>query len=93
MDKEACQALLQPYVNKTSGQFIYRLEREAIPGELEKLAQVYHTLYNELKDRYGDVEIFKILARVYDEHFTVVEEKVTIKTTEEFHSRDATEPR
>lgn len=85
-DKAEYGELLSPYVKKSSGQFIYRLSREDIPHELEKLGQVYHVLYQTFKARYGDREIFQIFERVYDEHFTVVKEKVTVKSTEELRS-------
>lgn len=92
-DKAEYGELLSPYVKKSSGQFIYRLNREDIPHELEKLGQVYHALFQIFKSRYGDQEIFQILERVYEEHFTVVpacrsgrEEKVAVKSSDELHS-------
>lgn len=85
-DRAEYGELLSPYVKKSSGQFIYRLNREDIPHELEKLGKVYHALYQIFKARYGDREIFQILERVYEEHFTVVKEKVTVKLAEELHS-------
>lgn len=59
------------------------MERSQIPHELERLGQLYHRLYEALKDSYRDVEVFAIsfdpaqdgFERVYNEHFTVVEDK------------------
>lgn len=78
--------LLNPYVIKTSNKFIYSLKRDDIPHTLSDLGHVYQTLYKSFKSCYGDKEIFQIFTRVYEEHFTVVEEKVTVKTTKELHS-------
>ena len=84
-DKERFKDMLE-YTKQTSGQYIYKLERTEIPRELEKLGEIYHKLYQALKDRYKEVEIFSLFERVYQEHFTVVKNKATVKKNEELHS-------
>jgi hypothetical protein len=78
-DKENFKELLDPFTKQSSGQYIYNLDRGSIPHEQEKLAQLYHRLYHALKDRYKDLEVFSVFERVYTEHFTVVDEKITVK--------------
>jgi len=85
-DKERFKDMLSEYTKQTSGQYIYKLERTEIPGELEKLGQIYHKLYKALKEGYKEIEIFRIFERVYQEHFTVVKNKATVKKNEELHS-------
>jgi len=85
-DKERFKDRLSDYTKQTSGQYIYQLERAEIPQELEKLGQIYHKLYEALREGYGEIEIFRIFERVYQEHFTVVENKVAVKKNEELHS-------
>lgn len=85
-DQKQYEELFSPYVKKTSGQFIYRLDSDAIPSELEKVGKVYKEINDTLKPKYEDLEIFKTFERVYSEHFTVVEEKINIKTPEELTS-------
>jgi hypothetical protein len=82
-DKKRFNDILSPYVKQTSGQYLYDLERQQIPHEQEKLAQLYYTLYEALKDSYKDIEVFGIFERVYTEHFTVVDETITIKDSKE----------
>ncbi len=82
-DKATFKECLSPYTTQSSGQYIYNLDRGALPHEQEKLAKLYHTLYQGLKDRYKEVEIFTIFERVYTEHFTVVDEKITLKDSKE----------
>ena len=65
---------------------ICKLERTEIPRELEKLGQIYHKLYEALREGYKEIEIFRIFERVYQEHFTVVKNKVAVKKNEELHS-------
>jgi len=85
-DKERFKEMLSAYTKQTSGQYIYQLERTEIPRELEKLGQIYHKLYEALKYRYKEIEIFSIFERIYQEHFTIVKNKVTVKKNEELHS-------
>lgn len=70
--------LFAPYVRKTSGQFIYRLDHAGIQAELETIGRIYQRIYTELFPRYADVDIFTTFERIYTEHFTVVEEKITL---------------
>jgi len=85
-DKERFKDKLSEYTKQTSGQYIYQLERAEIPPELEKLGEIYHKLYQDLRERYKYIEIFSIFERVYQEHFTVVKNKVAVKKNEELHS-------
>jgi len=82
-DKKRFNDVLSPYIKQTSGQYLYDLQRQQIPHEQEKLAQLYYTLYEALKDSYKDVEVFGIFERVYTEHFTVVDEKISIRDSKE----------
>ncbi|MFA4853445.1 MAG: transposase [Bacteroidales bacterium] len=85
-DKKKYEELFSFYVKKTSGQFIYRLDTEDIPSELERVGKVYKEINDKLKPKYKDVDIFKTFERVYSEHFTEGEEKIIIKTPEELTS-------
>ena len=82
-DKQRFNDVLADYVKQSSGQYIYKLERSDIPHELEKLGQLYQKLYEALKDGYGDIEVFGIFERVYNEHFTVVKDQVKVRPGEE----------
>lgn len=85
-DKERFKDMLAAYTKQTSGQYIYKLERAEIPRELEKLGEIYHKPHEALREGYKEIEIFRIFERVYQEHFTVVKNKVTVKKNEELHS-------
>lgn len=85
-DKKQYEELFAPYVKKTSGQFIYRLETEKIPTELEKVGLVYKEINDKIKPKYENIDIFKTFERVYTEHFTRIEEKIIIKSTKELTS-------
>jgi hypothetical protein len=85
-DKERFKDKLSEYTKQTSGQYIYQLERAEIPRELEKLGEIYHKLYQDLRGGYKEIEIFSIFERVYQEHFTVAKNKAAVKKNEELPS-------
>jgi len=91
-DKARFNDALGPYVKQSSGQYIYSLERSSIPHELEKLGLLYHELYEALKESYQDIEIFGVFERVYNEHFTVVKDKVQVKPSEELKGNTLQSP-
>jgi len=85
-DKQRFAEKFQAYINKTSGQYIYHLKAADLPHELEKMGQLYQWIYENLYATYAEFDIFKIFERVYTEHFTVVEQKVTVKSSDQLHS-------
>jgi len=85
-DQQRFAEQFQAYITKTSGQYIYHLKAADLPQELEKIGQLYHWIYENLSATYAEFDIFKIFERVYTEHFTVVEEQVTVNSSEQLHS-------
>ena len=68
-EKSWMRGLISRYVKAGSSQYVHRLKPCSFPHELEHLGGVYHQVYESFKDRYGEIEIFQILTRVYREHF------------------------
>ncbi len=91
-DKLRFKELLNPYIKQSSGQYIYNLQRQQIPHEQEKLGQLYHKLYEALKESYKDFEVFSVFERVYTEHFTIVDDKITVKTSKELNGSTLQSP-
>jgi hypothetical protein len=78
-DKAALQDLLARYLRaKSASKYLYRLTREALPNELATLGTIYHQVHQHCQSAYAETEIFTIFHRVYTEHFTVVDEAVTV---------------
>ena len=91
-DQNRFNDILSPYIKQSSGQYLYTLQRQQIPQEQEKLGRLYHTLYEALKERYKDSEVFGIFERVYTEHFTLIDDKITVKTGQELHGSTLQSP-
>ena len=80
------------YINKTSGQYIYSLNSEDIPHELEKVGQLYVWIDQTLYPRYQELQIFQTFQLVFTEHFTVVDEKIEIKPPDQLKSDSVQSP-
>jgi len=91
-DKARFKDQFEPYVHKTSGQYIYSLQVSDIPHEMEKIAHLYHWIDLNLRALYRSVDIFKTFKRVYSEHFTVVKEQAEIKPPEQLSSSSVQSP-
>lgn len=85
-DKKRFKEQFSSYVNKTSSKYIYKLKASDIPHELEKLAEVYWWIDQNLKEAYPQCNIFKIFDRVYHEHFTHTEQAIEVKSAKELRS-------
>jgi hypothetical protein len=85
-DKAKFESQFIDYKDKSSGQYIYKLKANDLPKEIEKIAQIYHFCKTYIMSKYKDYELNKIFERVYDEHFTEVEEKINVKPSSELNS-------
>lgn len=85
-DQTAVADLVDPYTGQSSGQYLYRLEAETIPEELAQLGTVYQHLLHRFEAAYGDTEIYRILQRVYTEHFTESADQVQVRPAGELDS-------
>lgn len=91
-DKIKVKSEIEPYLKTTAGQYIFRLEKGVLPKEIEKLGFIYHTLYERLKEKYRDDEVFKIFERAYIEHFEIVAQKVKVIDGKELTSGNLMSP-
>ena len=91
-DKKRFLKHFEPYINKTSGQYIYPLQASDIPHEIEKVGHLYHWIEKNLKHSYSEYDIFKTFERVYAEHFTVLNEKIEVKNNNQLTSECVQSP-
>ena len=91
-DKTRFNDILIPYTKQSSSQYLYNLECASIPHEQEKLGQLYHKPYEALKESYKDFEVFSVFERVYTEHFTIIDNKITVKPGKELNGSTLQSP-
>jgi hypothetical protein len=91
-DQEEYQEHFSPYLEGTSGQFVYRLKGEETGEHLQKIGLLMHKLLRELREEYGDQEAYHILARVFGEHFDFDENDLQPKANEELSASSMQSP-
>ena len=91
-DKKKFKEQFDPYVDKTSGQYIYSLKASDLPHEIEKVGHLYHWIESNLKSAYKDKEIFKVFDRVFLEHFTFSGKKIEVKSPDQLKSDSVQSP-
>lgn len=85
-DQERYGEYFACYLGKSSGQYIYTLKSEELASELHRVGELYHWIDGQLKPAYGDRQVFQVFERVYQEHFTVVSDRVELRSSSELHS-------
>ena len=85
-DKARYAELFTAYVGKTSGQYVYAVEPGTFVTELEKLATVYGALHDTILSTYAQTDIARIFTRVFNDHFTNVDGKLSVRPTKELGS-------
>lgn len=85
-DKKQIEKLIEKYTTQKSSNYVYRLSKEELPKELEKLGGVYHEIYEKFKSSYGEEKVFKIFERTYQEHFKLEVSQVKVIPSKELNS-------
>lgn len=85
-DLEELPPSVAPYLKKTSGQYIYQLDPGSTEEELRRLGQLYRKLLRIYEAAYGDTEAWKLLQRVFTEHFSQPDGQVQLRPADELHS-------
>jgi hypothetical protein len=60
-----------PYLQGSSGQYVYRLNGEEISPHLQRVGELMYRLVVELAPAYEAHATYQMLRRVFDEHFTL----------------------
>jgi hypothetical protein len=81
-EQDTIADLVEPYLDQSSGHYLYRLDADALPDALTTLGPIYQQLLQRFEDTYGATEIYQILQRVYTEHFMVVQDRVQVRPAE-----------
>ena len=78
-EKERYEEEYAPYLKGHAGQFVYRMKKNEIEGKLEQIGILIQRLLDDLKPEHGDEPAYKILERVFREHYEVEQSKTDTK--------------
>jgi hypothetical protein len=81
-----------PYRKGTSGQYTYHIEPGEAPRHLEAIGHLMRQLVIELAADYGKHNTYRVLTRVYREHFVEVENGIRPKVGQELSASSLQSP-
>ncbi|TET82965.1 MAG: hypothetical protein E3J37_06300 [Anaerolineales bacterium] len=82
----------EPYLKGSSGQYVYHLKGEDVSEHLQRIGELMHRLVEELAARYGEEPSYRVLERVFREHFMVDEATLRPKEGEELSASSLQSP-
>lgn len=83
-EQQVCQEWLAPFVQSTSGQFVYRVKgKQAIIAQTQQAGQVIQRMLDEFKESYGTTPTYQVLERLFRENFLLVDEQVQVRPNEQ----------
>jgi hypothetical protein len=65
--------VFQTYLRGTAGQYCYRVKGDEVATHVEAIGQLMHRLVRELEAQYTEQPAYRVLQRVFAEHFLWVE--------------------
>jgi len=91
-DQQQYAADFSPYIKGSSGQYIYRIEREEYDNHIQRVGELMYKLLAELRAKYADESTYQILERVFKEHFTIDESVLRVKQGKELSASSLQSP-
>jgi len=97
-DQNHHASIFEPYLQGTAGQYCYRVKADEVAEHLTTIGQLMHDLVRELAARYAEKQTYRMLQRVFDEHFGLVvseeaeRNQVRVKTGDELSASSLQSP-
>ena len=83
-EQKVCQEWLAPYVQNTSGQFVYRVKgKQATAAQTQQVGEAIQRMLWEFNGVYGGTPTYQTLERLFRENFMLVDEQVQVKPNEQ----------
>jgi hypothetical protein len=88
----------EPYLKGTAGQYCYRVTADEVDEHLVAVGQLMHDLVHGLAADYADHPTYRVLQRVFDEHFATTADdeaetgQIRVKTGEELSASSLQSP-
>ena len=91
-DQARYAADFAPYLKGSSGQYIYRIKGQESGEHIQRIGELMHRLVEELTATYAGEEAYRVLERVFREHFTIEESTLRPKAGEELSASSLQSP-
>jgi hypothetical protein len=70
-DQSRYKKELKPYLQGTSGQYVYRIKGEEVADHLRPIGELMYRLVKKLRGDYQQGPTYQMLERVFQEHFSI----------------------
>lgn len=91
-DRERYASDFAPYLKGHAGQYVYRLKPEEQASHLQRMGEFMQRLLQELKEGYASEPVYRMLERVFGEHFRLEDGLVQRKRNRELSPRSLQSP-
>jgi hypothetical protein len=91
-DQQRYTATFEPYLKGSSGQYIYHLKGEDVTEHLRRIGELMNRLVDELVTRYSEEPAYRVLQRVFQEHFVVEQASLRPKAGKELSASSLQSP-
>jgi hypothetical protein len=91
-DRARYTEVFAPYLKGHAGHYVYRLKNSEVPTHLEQIGHLMQRLLVELAAGYQAEPTYKVLARVFAEHFRVLNDQVAVKANQELSAASLQSP-
>jgi hypothetical protein len=91
-DRTKYEEKFAAYIKGHSGQYVYHLKGEDTGKHLEKIGKLMWHLVDDLQGNYGEEAIYKVLCKVFTEHFQIEEKSLKTKMGQELSASSLQSP-
>ncbi len=91
-DQQRYAEAFEPYLKGSSGQYIYHLKGEDVTGHLQRIGELMGRLVDELATGYSEEPAYRVLQRVFQEHFIVDQASLRPKEGKELSASSLQSP-
>ena len=91
-DQERYVDEFAPYLKGSSGQYTYHVKGKEVGEHLQRIGELMHRLVEELSDACADEDAYRVLRRVFEEHFITEETSLRAKEGKELSASSLQSP-
>ena len=91
-DQKAYAEAFAPFILGHSGQYVYHLKGQDTSAHVQKIGELMQRLLSELQSQYGQEPVYRMLERVFGEHYRVEEQVVKTKLAKELSASSLQSP-
>ncbi len=82
-DREQYADEFAPYQKGSSGQYTYHIKGKEVGKHVQRIGELMHRLVEELSAAYANEDAYRVLRRVFEEHFVTEESNLRAKEGKE----------